>query len=37
MLQQTDKDCSFTSAVWLFTLMWNDFFLDAVACHKPKK
>jgi len=31
MLQQTDKDCSFTSALWLLTLMWNDFFLDVAA------
>jgi len=31
MLQQTDEDCSFTSAIWLFTLMWNDFFLDAAT------
>jgi len=27
MLQQTDKDCSFASALWLFTPMWNVFSL----------
>jgi len=36
MLQQTDKDCSFSSASWLFTKMWNDFFLDAATKLKDR-
>jgi len=28
------KDCSFTSSLWLFMLIWNDFFLDAATNHK---
>jgi len=34
---RTDKDCSFTSTLWLFMLMWNDFFLDAATNQKEKE
>jgi len=32
MLQRTDKRLhSFTSALWLITLMWNDIFFDTAT------
>jgi len=37
MLQLTDKDCSFISAFWLITLMWNEFFLDAATDLKERE
>jgi len=30
------KIASFTSTIWLFTLMWNDFFLDAATNLKER-
>jgi len=37
MLQETGKDCSFTLALWLFMIMWNDFFLDAATNLKERE
>jgi len=38
LLQRTDKNIAhFTSALWFITLMWNDFFVDAVTNLKEKE
>jgi len=37
MLQQTDKDCTVLLVLRLFTLMWYDFFLDAVTNLKERE
>jgi len=34
---RADKDCSFTSTLWLFMLTWNDFFLDAATNQKVRE